>query len=168
MAKKKKSDKSSGVTIGDIHGNLSGNIAGRDIKQQTITAGAGSVIGSSAGGNIVTGSNVNIGSTLTNVTQQVGALAQAGPDDKAELEALLKQLEAALKELPAGKQEEAELVAEYTQELVAEAGKETPKKTRLQISGQGLKKAAETLLDVAPLVGEIAGKIVMKILMLGG
>jgi len=141
------------VNIGSIGGDLSGNVAGGDIN---------------IGGSNIVGSNVNIGSTLTNVTQQVGALAQASPDDKAELEGLLKQLEAALKELPAEHQEEAETVAEFTTDLVKEAGKEKPKKSKLEITGEGLKKAAQNLVAVAPLIGEIAGKIVLKILMLGG
>ncbi len=134
------------VQIGNIGGNLSGNVAGGDIIQ---------------------GSIVNIGSTLSNVTQQVETMAQGSADDKAELEALIKQLEAELKKLPANHQEDAEIVAEYTQDLVEEAGKEKPKARKLEITGEGLKKAAENLLDVAPLIGEIAGKIVMKILALG-
>ncbi len=134
------------VQIGNIGGNLSGNVAGGDIIQ---------------------GSIVNIGSTLSNVTQQVETMAQGSADDKAELEALIKQLEAELKKLPANHQEDAEIVAEYTQDLVEEAGKEKPKARKLEITGEGLKKAAENLLDVAPLIGEIAGKIVMKVLALG-
>ena len=134
------------VQIGNIGGNLSGNVAGGDIIQ---------------------GSIVNIGSTLSNVTQQVETMAQGSADDKAELEALIKQLEAELKKLPANHQEDAEIVAEYTQDLVEEAGKEKPKARKLEITGEGLKKAAENLLDVAPLIGEIAGKIVMKVLAMG-
>jgi septal ring factor EnvC (AmiA/AmiB activator) len=131
------------IHIGSIGGDLSGNVAGGDIIQN---------------------SNLNIGSTLTNVSQQVGALPQASPADKAELEQLLKQLEAELKKVPADQREEAETVAEFTQELVEEAGKEKPKKGKLQITGDGLKKAAQNLAAVAPLVGEIAGKIVLKVL----
>lgn len=141
------------VNIGSIGGDQSGNIAGGDIN---------------IGGSNIAGSNVNIGSTLTNVTQQVGAIPQAGADDKAELEQLIQQLEAELKKLPAQHQEEAETVAELTQDMVEEAGKEKPKKSKLEITGEGLKKAAKNLAAVAPLVGEIAGKIVLKILTLGG
>ena len=134
------------VKIGNIGGDLSGNVAGGDIIQ---------------------GSIVNIGSTLSNVTQQVETMAQGSSDEKAELEELIKQLEAELKKLPADHQEDAEIVAEYTQDLVEEAGKEKPKTRKLEITGEGLKKAAENLLGVAPLVGEIAGKIVLKVLTLG-
>jgi glucokinase len=141
------------VHIGSIGGDLSGNVAGRDINVH--------------GSNIV-GSNVNIGSTLSNVTQQVGAMTRAGADEKAELEQLIKQLEAELKKLPAEHQEDAETVAELTQDLVEEAGQEKPKKRKLEITGEGLKKAAQNLAAVAPLIGTIAGKIVLKILTIGG
>lgn len=140
------------VHIGSIGGDLSGNVAGGDILIE---------------GGQVTGKNVNIGSTLSNVTQQVGAMTQAGADDKAELEQLIKQLETELNKLPADHQEEAETIAEFTQEMVAEAGKEKPKKSKLEITGEGLKKAAQNLAVVAPLIGEIAGKIVLKILTTG-
>lgn len=166
--KKKKQDKGSSLNIGDVYGDLSGNFAGRDINQETINAGAGSVIDSEAGGHIITGDNVNIGSTLTNVTQQVGGMAQATSNEQAKLEALLKQLEEALNALPAEKQEEAEIVVEYAGELVEEASGEKPRQRKLQITGEGLKQAAEDLRDVAPMIGEIAGKIVMRILALGG
>ncbi|HEX9926831.1 MAG TPA: hypothetical protein VGD99_29560 [Anaerolineae bacterium] len=140
------------VHIGSI-GDLSGNVAGGDINVH---------------GSHIVGSNVNIGSTLSNVTQQVGAMTRAGADEKAELEQLLKQLEAELQKLPAEHQEDAETVAELTQDLVEEAGKETLKKRKLEISGAGLKKAAQNLAAVAPLIGTIAGQIVLKILTLGG
>ncbi len=120
-----------------------------------------------AGEDIVKGSNVNIGSTLSNVTQQVETMGQGSLDEKAELEEMLKQLEAELKKLPADHQEDAEIVAEYTQDLMEEAGKEKPRKGKLKITGEGLKKAAENLLEAAPLVGEIAGKIALKVLTLG-
>jgi hypothetical protein len=95
-------------------------------------------------------------------------LAQAHADDKVELEQLIKQLEAELNKLPTDHQEDAETVAELTQDLVEEAGKEKPKKGKLEITAEGLKKAAQNLANVAPLIGEIAGKIVIKLLMIGG
>jgi septal ring factor EnvC (AmiA/AmiB activator) len=134
------------IHIGSIGGDLSGNIAGGDIIH----------------------TNVNIGSTLTNVTHQVEMLAQAHADDKVELEQLIKQLEAELNKLPTDHQEDAETVAELTQDLVEEAGKEKPKKGKLEITAEGLKKAAQNLANVAPLIGEIAGKIVIKLSMIGG
>ncbi len=127
------------VHIGSIGGDLSGNVAGDSL---TI-----------------------IGSTLSNASQRAQSLGQA--DEGAELEQLIEQLKEALAEVPAEKQEEAETVAEYTEELVEEAAKEKPKQSKLQITGEGLKKAAENLVGVAPLVGTIAAKIVAKILTMG-
>jgi len=141
------------VHIGSIGGDLSGNVAGGDIN-----------IG---GSNVVGSSNVNIGSTLSNVSQQVGALAQGSAAEKAELAQLIRQLTAELEKLPAAHQEEAETVAELAQDMVDEAGKEKPKKGKLAITGEGLKKAAQNLAEVAPLIGTIAGQIVIKILSLG-
>ncbi len=148
------------VHIGHIGRDLSGNVTGSG----DITTSGDTLIEAKIGD--ISGSNVNLGSTLTHVTQQVGALAGASPDDRAELEKLLKQLEAALEKVPAEKQEEAETVAELTQELVGEAGQAKPKKRKLQITGEGLKQAAQDLAGVAPLVGTIAVEIVKKILTL--
>ena len=53
-------------------------------------------------------------------------------------------------------------MTELAQDLVAEAGKEKPKKSKLEITGEGLKNAAQNPVGVAPLIGEIAGKIVGK------
>jgi hypothetical protein len=127
------------VHIGSIGGDLSGNVAGDSI---TI-----------------------IGSTLSNTSKRAQSLGQA--DDRAELEQLIEQLKAALEKVPGDKQEEAQMVAEYTEALVEEATKEKPKKSKLEITGEGLKKAAQNLVGVAPLVGEIAVKIVTKILSTG-
>lgn len=127
------------VHIGSIGGDVSGNIAGDSI---TI-----------------------IGSTLSNASRRAQSLTQA--DDRAELEQLIEQLKAALEKVPADKQEEAQTVAEYTKTLVEEAAKEKPKKSMLEITGEGLKKAAQNLVGVAPLVGEIAARIVAKILTMG-
>lgn len=141
------------VNIGSIGGDLSGNVAGDDILIE---------------GQQVTGKNVDISSTLSNVTQQVRAWTQSSSDDKAELEGLIKRLETELQKLSVEHQEEAETLAEFTQDLVEEAGKEKPKKAKLEITGEGLKKAAQNLAAVAPLIGEIAGKILLKIMTAGG
>jgi hypothetical protein len=127
------------VHIGRIGGDLSGQVAGDSI--------------------------ITIGSTLNNASRRAQSLTQA--DDRAELEQLIEQLKAALEKVPVGQQEAAQTVAEYTEELIEEAAKEKPKQSKLEITGEGLKKAAQNLVGVAPLVGEIAVKIVAKILAMG-
>jgi hypothetical protein len=47
--------------------------------------------------------------------------------------------------------------------MVEQASAEKPNKTMLQITGEGLKKAAENIADVLPTVLEIATKIVAVI-----
>lgn len=141
MAKKQNDKSGGGVNIGKVGGNMIGNQI--------------------AGGNLTVG-NV----TVSDIN--IGTFSQGDSNDKAELEALVKQLQAELKKLPAEKQEEAEAVNQTTELLVNTAAAEKPNKMMLQITGEGLKKAAENLLGVAPQIGEIAGKIVMKVLTMGG
>lgn len=118
----------------------------------------------SIGGN-VTGGNVNIGGKQTfhgNVTISYSALdgAPAGSAQD-ELKALLKELEDALKQAPADKAEDVELVKEYADEIAKEAAQDSPRKKKLEITGENLKKAAENLLAVAPIVAKITQKLLM-------
>jgi hypothetical protein len=106
----------------------------------------------------VSGSILNIKSTLEQVTQTIGAM----PGDatrKAELQQLIAELQAELARAPAAQQGEAEAVAELAREAVEKAAKDKPNKTSIQITAEGLKKAAETLAGVLPSVVTIAGKI---------
>lgn len=111
------------------------------------------------------GANVNVKSTLTHVTQTVGALPQADDAAKAELQRLLAELEEALKQVPADKAQEKQTVEQMTEMLVNAA--EQTNKPMMQISAEGLKKAAENLAAVVPNVVKIAGAIVAGILGLG-
>lgn len=139
-------------------------------------SGSGNTV---AGGNIdnsrqtfnikggVSGGNVNIGGTQTfhgDVNIRYGALVSAQPASPLdELKTLLQELETALRQQPADKAEDVELAQEYANEIVEEASKESPRKKKLEITGENLKKAAENLLGVAPIVS----KIVQKLLMIG-
>lgn len=115
----------------------------------------------------VEGGNVNIGSEQTvhgDLTINYGVLSNA-PDGspQAELAALLKELESALQQVPAEQAGDVELVKEEADAIAAEVAKLDPNPRRLEIKAEGLKKAAENLLTVAPIVG----KIVAKVLTLG-
>ena len=114
------------------------------------------------------GAILNIKSTLDNVTQTVGQIPHASQSDKDELKGLIEQLNEALQQVPPEKAEEAEVVAEYARELVEEANTEKPKKARIQISGEGLKKAAENIAAVMPTVLTIATQIVATISKVAG
>jgi hypothetical protein len=76
---------------------------------------------------------------------------------------LIGQLSEALQNVPEGQQEQAQAVAETAKVLVDTAKAEKPNKTMLQISGEGLKQAAQNLAGVMPTVVTIAGRIVLAV-----
>ena len=109
------------------------------------------------------GAIINIKSTLTNVQQSVGDIRTSDETSRKELESLIGQLSEVLQNVPAEHQEEAQAVAETAKVLVDTAKAEKPNKTMLQISGEGLRQAAQNLAEVMPTVLTIAGQIVMTI-----
>ncbi|HJR81246.1 MAG TPA: hypothetical protein VJ821_14345 [Anaerolineales bacterium] len=111
---------------------------------------------------------LNIKSTLTNVQQSVGSIPTGDEAARQELQALIEQLGQALEKVPDKKKEQAEAVAVSAQTLVETAKAEKPNKTLLQISSEGLKKAAETLTDVAPAVVGIAGQVIALVMRMKG
>lgn len=114
------------------------------------------------------GAIVNIKSTLTNVQQSVGDIHTSDETARKELETLIGQLSEALQKVPPEHQEEAQAVAETAKVLVDTVKAEKPNKTMLQISGEGLKQAAQNLAEVMPAILTIAGQIVMTITKLTG
>ena len=114
------------------------------------------------------GAIINIKSTLTNVQQSIGDIPSNDDTSRKELESLIGQLSEALQKVPAEHQEQAQAVAETAKVLVDTAKAEKPNKTMLQISGEGLKQAAQNLAGVMPTVLTIAGQIVMTIAKLTG
>src|SRR6266542_1442941 len=107
------------------------------------------------------GAIINIKSTLTNVQQSIGEIRSDDETARKELETLIGQLSEALQKIPAENQEQAQAVAETAKVLVDSAKAEKPNKTMLQISGEGLKRAAQNLAEVMPVVATIAGQIVI-------
>ena len=114
------------------------------------------------------GAFINIKSTLTNVQQSIGDISTDDLDTRKELEKLIEQLNDALQKLPVEKQEDAQAVAETAKALVDVAKSEKPNKTMLEITGDGLKKAAQNLADVMPAVLPLASQIVMTVTKLIG
>ena len=111
---------------------------------------------------------LNIKSTLTNVQQSVGSIPTGDEAARQELQGLIEQLSQALQNVPDNQKEQAEAVAVSAQAFVETAKTEKPNKTLLQISGEGLKKAAETLSEVAPAVVGIAGQVIALIMRMKG
>ena len=114
------------------------------------------------------GAIVNIKSTLRNVTQTVNTLPSADESAKAELIRLIEQLNEALQKVPLEKAEDAEAVADSAKALVDAANKPKPNKATLQITADGLKKAAENIAAVMPAVVGIATQIVGAVFKLAG
>ena len=90
------------------------------------------------------------------------------PAAKQELQHLIQQLSDELQKIPPEKKEAAEAVSATAKVLVEQANAEKPNHTMLQITGEGLKQAAKNLVDVAPLVINIATQIVMAISRIAG
>ena len=107
-------------------------------KSRNVSPGENYNIGDFSGDFRGANVNINIKSTLTNVQQSVG---QIRTDD-----------EASRKEL--GK-----LIAQLS---------ETPNKTMVKITAEGLKQAAQNLADVMPVVATIAGHIALTVIRLIG
>ncbi|HMB22591.1 MAG TPA: hypothetical protein VKP08_07180 [Anaerolineales bacterium] len=114
------------------------------------------------------GAIINIKSTLTNVQQSVGDIRTDDQNARRELEKLNGQLSDALQKVPEEKQEQAQAVAETAKALVEAAKTEKPNKTMVQITGEGLKQAAQNLAEVMPTVVTIAGQIALTVAKLVG
>jgi hypothetical protein len=114
------------------------------------------------------GAVVNIKSTLTNVQQSVGEIRSEDESTRKELEKLIGELSETLQKAPEESQEQAEAVALTAKSLVDAANVEKPNKSLLQISGEGLKQAAQNLAGVMPVVVQIATQIVLAVTKLTG
>ena len=113
------------------------------------------------------GAILNVRSTLTNVTQTVGAIPYASEEEKQTLEVLLQQLSTALEQAAQDhpeSAEEVEAVAETTKALVEQANKDKPNRSLLKVTGDGLVKAAENLAKLTPPVLAISQQIVAFVL----
>jgi len=109
------------------------------------------------------GAIVNIKSTLKNVQQSIGDIPSGDDASKEDLIKLIENLEVILEKAPQEKTEQAQAVAQTAQALVEQAKTDKPNKTMLQITGEGLKRAAQNLAEVMPAVVTIASQIVMAI-----
>ena len=132
-------------------------------KKNNITVGNVSGIGIAIGTGATAKVIASVNSTLDGVTQSIGTIPQADDSAKAELVQLVAQLKDSLKKVPQDKAEDAEAIAKMTEALVNAASAEKPNKTMIQITGDGLKKAAKNIGDVIPAVLGIATKIVATI-----
>jgi len=103
---------------------------------------------------------INIGSTLSSINQSINSSTHIKESSKQELATLINQLQEALEDVPLENSDEAEAVAELAKDLLEKATKEKVNKPLVEVSAEGLKKAAENLAKVTPKVLTIAGKII--------
>lgn len=105
------------------------------------------------------GAIINIKSILKETTQIVNSLPKADQASKDELKQLIAQLNDELQKVPPDKAEEAEAVADSAKALIEATNKNRPNKVTVQVTAEGLKKAAENIAKVTPTVLAIATQI---------
>ena len=138
---------------------------------EAIATGQQPPLSTSPGAVVFTGdfsnSILNINSTLERVNQSVNALTDADCAAKAELEQLIDELKEALEGVPESHIEEAQAVARAAEQAVKAATEEKPNKHWMEITQEGLRRAALNLATVLPIVVPTAVKIAQAIGKLG-
>lgn len=107
----------------------------------------------------VSNSVINIKSRLDNVHQSIQTIPNTSQDEQQKLQDLVARLKAELERVPKENAEDAEVVVESTETLVAEVNKEKPNRRKLEITGKGMVEAAEALAKVTPTVLPIVNEI---------
>jgi hypothetical protein len=95
---------------------------------------------------------INVQSALHNSTQAIQNSPSLEADEKQDFETLINDLKATLAEVPAEQIEDAEAIAVYANRLAEDVSSPKPNKKAIQISAEGLQKAAATVAVVAPAV----------------
>jgi hypothetical protein len=161
----------SGIAIGRVErAERNINTGGGDYAEGNIDKRKGNFVSGdqfNMSGNF-SGAILNIKSTLSNVSQSIGAAAHGDDATKAELQALIAQLSAALEQVPAEQTADAEAVAETAKAAVEQATKEQPNQTLVKISAEGLKQAAQNLAAVLPAVLPLATRIAEAVQRMAG
>jgi len=138
----------------NVIGKIEGSLYLTQLSQKEV------VMGNEYNFGDVSGSNINIDSILENVTQNIGAVNSIDNEAKKQLLELIEQLKTELQKLPQENKEDAETIADYTKSLVEASTKAQPNKKTIQITADGLKKAAENIAGVMPTVLAIATGII--------
>jgi hypothetical protein len=157
--------------IGDVvHGDMVGgdkveggkNIISdiSDVSGLAIGRGASATVnsGDSYSGDF-RGANLNIKSTLADVTQTIGAMPNADDSAKEELDRLMVQLNDLLQRAPVEQQGAAGAVAQTTEMLINTAAAEEPNPTMVQGMSDMLKQTAQTFKNNLPQIIDVTTKI---------
>lgn len=126
----------------------------QQIQSGGVNLGAGNTFGSL--GDLVAGDKV-MGDKVMGDKRTINA---GSDSEKQQLRELLVELNAVLQQAPAASKDDAETVASFAQSLVDLAAKPQPNRSMVQITGTGLKQAAENIAGVLPAVLTIATQIV--------
>jgi hypothetical protein len=154
-----------------VNHNYYGDVVHGHKTQVGNVSGEGIAIGPGASANVTHGDKfdmsgnfqgaiLNIKSTLTNVTQTIGAIPSADESSKQELERLVAQLNGLLQQAPVSEAETAQEVAEATEILVSTAAADNPNKTMVKLLGEGLKQTAQKLKANLPQIVDLTANIV--------
>jgi hypothetical protein len=106
------------------------------------------------------GANLNINSTLTESSQIIQSISDANEEAKKELIDLLSELRKNLSQISAEKEDDAKTVAWAAEELIKARTSQNPNRDRIEITKEGLMKAASNISSVMPTVLVIAQKII--------
>ena len=104
----------------------------------------------------LSGSAVNIGTQLSNIRQVVGEMKGLDLSRKQQLDALLLELRQELSQLEQTNPTEAKRVAKAVGRVIDDVSDEEPDREGIQISLEGLQKAAQNLTEIAPKVFSLA------------
>lgn len=116
----------------------------------------------------VSGSNININSLLNDVTQTIDSASNMDDIHKKQLEELIKQLNIELQKVALEKKDDADALAKLAKDLIEASTKTQPNKSIIQITAEGLKKAAENIANVMPTVATIASSITKIVFQITG
>ena len=109
------------------------------------------------------GAILNINSTLTESSQIIKSTAKVDEDVKEELVKLLDELKQVLAKTPQNNTDDAEAVAWAAETLIKAKTAERTNLSKVEITKDGLMKAARNLAAVMPLVLPIAERIIFAI-----
>jgi tRNA U34 5-carboxymethylaminomethyl modifying GTPase MnmE/TrmE len=142
MSGKNKKDKEEQPTF-----NVSGNIEGGIVNMGGEQTFHGPIV-------------FNLNSHFERSIQSVESIPSADAKTKDELVALTNQLKQLLEKMPSGNEEMVEQVAKRLNTLMEEASAKKPDHEMVQITAEGLKKAAQNLAAVVPTILPICIDIV--------
>jgi hypothetical protein len=142
------------IRVGDIN-NSSGIAVGRGAQA---TGGNLSGVGNSFSN--ISGSNINVGSTLSNVIQSIGAASHLDQSTADQLKQLIAALSAELQKHADKDPVAVGEVVKRTETAVAEATKPTPDVGDVTYSLERLQTAATNVGKLIPTVLPIAGQVI--------